>query len=149
MLSSLWSSPSPPCSLADVSSSKASEASATDRAASFSESFRWISRAGEVWECDLCFQFRLNDTLVQESLHNIGDLIKSEVPDQRLEGPSVLLDDLSNLFRFPNLSVGTSKYSTVGEEDPPPVCRWIGHWQRLEDVWSDTTWIILECTRFR
>jgi hypothetical protein len=37
------------------------------------------------------------------------DLIKPEVPDQRLERPLMLLDHLSNLFRFPNLSIGARK----------------------------------------
>jgi hypothetical protein len=46
----------------------------------------------------------------------------------------VLLDDLSNFFRFPDLSVGTGKYSTVGEEDPPLICP-----RNQRDVESDTT----------
>jgi hypothetical protein len=34
------------------------------------------------------------------------------------------------------MRLGTSKYSTVGEEDTPSVCRRVGHWQNLE---TDTT----------
>jgi len=68
----------------------------------------------------------------QEGLDDVDNFVEPEVLDQWFKRASVLLDYFSDLFRLPNMRLGTGKYRTVGEEDAPFVCWWVNHWQNLE-----------------